>query len=309
MAPGVPVSLTRNTGVTVIDNTGAGVTSGVDRNSPLFGVNSAISQEEGTASNSGGHGSGGQVAGRSLFGTSPAAFSVGSATAGSSFGVSAKSFNAQMAPARPGRSSGGSRASGMAARAGGSSSSSLSASLSRGLPKAGSGAAPQQVSSVTSSISIKHGGKTAGSGGQNAGSDEKPASGVAAIGGGTYTESFPDSTKNTAELSPPDTDQSPFRSPPEELAFPIADLSNMEFLRIAIKAGGHGGAAQEKADIFQRFLNRLNSEHGSSTGLTKSFSPYSPASALGTHLNGEMGLKPSASGLGQGMGLQSSMPY
>jgi hypothetical protein len=141
--------------------------------------------------------------------------------------------------------------------------------------------------------------------------DEKSASGAGkqSGGGGSFSSAFPDSTKQTALLSPPDSDASPFASLPDDLAYSFPDLNTAEFLRLHLSTGILRGKEKQQEDPYQRFLDRMSAERsstapsGATTGLTPSSLPSS--SPLGSQFGYKSGIKPSDS-YGLGTGLQNS---
>ncbi len=99
----------------------------------------------------------------------------------------------------------------------------------------------------------------------SAGSTKTPV-GARSDGSGTYSAGFPDSTKGTAVISPPDGLSSalfnfaPFQ--PEE----ATDLNNREFLAPSLQvAGGSGSSSQGgQEDIYKKLRKYLDASHNGS---------------------------------------------
>jgi hypothetical protein len=84
-----------------------------------------------------------------------------------------------------------------------------------------------------------------------------PGKVATAIGGGQYTTDFPDSTKNTGMVSPPDLGNvSPFVFS-TEIASGFPDLSQREFLRPTYRVGLESSRAQQTEDLYERIERRL----------------------------------------------------
>ena len=89
---------------------------------------------------------------------------------------------------------------------------------------------------------------------------------VAAIAGGQYSADFPDSTKNTALVSPPDLgNTSPFTFQPV-IARGFPDLSDYQFLRPHLHVAPKSMREKEREDVYAR-VERMLAE--SRTGLGK----------------------------------------
>jgi hypothetical protein len=139
-------------------------------------------------------------------------------------------------------------------------------------------------------------------------------SGGGQSGGASSAAAFPDSTKQTAILSPPDSDDSPFASPPDGLSYSFPDLNNMQFLRLALRTGVASGKAKQEEDPYQRFLDRVSAKRSSTTppGVTTGLTPSSlpSSSPLGSQFGYKSGIKPSDSyGLGTGLQNSTSNPF
>ena len=130
--------------------------------------------------------------------------------------------------------------------------------------------------------------------------------------------SFPDSTKQTAVLSPPESDESPFATLPEDLSFSFGDLNDMEFLQLRLSAGVRQGKEKQQENIYERFLDRLAAARtaaaaaGATTGLTSS--GLASSSLLGEEFGYKPGMKSSSgyglrTGLGTGLQNPTSNPY
>jgi hypothetical protein len=72
-----------------------------------------------------------------------------------------------------------------------------------------------------------------------------------------YTGDFPDSTKNTAVISPPDLANSGVFDFDPYVSGEFPDLANREFLRPSLRVGEKSSTTRQKEDLYQRIENRL----------------------------------------------------
>ena len=78
-------------------------------------------------------------------------------------------------------------------------------------------------------------------------------------GAGSYTTDFPDSTRGTAVLSPPDhADQLFAFEPMLSTGFP--DLADREFLVPSLRVEGPSSGLENKLDVYQRIEQRLRND-------------------------------------------------
>jgi hypothetical protein len=94
----------------------------------------------------------------------------------------------------------------------------------------------------------------------------------ATASGGNYSQDFPDSTKNAALISPPDSaNNAVFRFDPNfgDRGFP--DLADYQFLKPTLHVGGvkSTGGPQEE-DLYRRIERRIKEYREASTGTAKS---------------------------------------
>ncbi|HTY85254.1 MAG TPA: hypothetical protein VMB19_13615 [Silvibacterium sp.] len=82
--------------------------------------------------------------------------------------------------------------------------------------------------------------------------------GGGAGGGGTYTSDFPDSTKNTAVISPPDLGATPLFSFEPKVGEDFPDLTQREFLKPSLDVRGTSATGQNDEDPYERIERRLN---------------------------------------------------
>ena len=90
----------------------------------------------------------------------------------------------------------------------------------------------------------------------------------AAIDGGEYASDFPDSTKNTGVISPPDLGNvSRFAFSPE-ISSELPDFSQREFLKPTFHVGLESQKAQQTEDAYERLERRLKEYRESGTKST-----------------------------------------
>ena len=94
---------------------------------------------------------------------------------------------------------------------------------------------------------------------------EALAGGESSSAGGAFAADFPDSTENTAVISPPDPANHPLFSfePSSDHQFP--DLANHQFLQPTFHIGGERssrGGSQNKEDLYSRIEHRLSDYRG-----------------------------------------------
>jgi hypothetical protein len=122
-------------------------------------------------------------------------------------------------------------------------------------------------------------------------------------GSGGYTTDFPDSTKGTAVISPPDSASIPMFHFEPTIASDWPDLADREFLIPSLHVGGPSSEAREKLsqNLYERIEQRLreyegNPEkkglHGEKNGLAPT-NPFSQERELSNGLE----KKPTTSGL------------
>jgi len=76
-------------------------------------------------------------------------------------------------------------------------------------------------------------------------------------GGGSYTTDFPDSTKSTALLSPPDPALNPLFAFDPAMNYEFSDWSEREFLLPTLHVEGKSSGTKEKQDVYERIEERL----------------------------------------------------
>jgi hypothetical protein len=76
-------------------------------------------------------------------------------------------------------------------------------------------------------------------------------------GGGQYTTDFPDSTMNTAQLSPADPNNTPLFSFEPKVATEFPDLADYEFLRPTLHIETESATQGTEEDLYQRIERRL----------------------------------------------------
>lgn len=91
------------------------------------------------------------------------------------------------------------------------------------------------------------------------GEDSSSGSGPGAEGG-TYSTDFPDSTKDTAVVSPPDSANNALFVFEPHVSEGFPDLADYQFLRPTLHVGGgkSSGGDQQKEDLYRRINRRLN---------------------------------------------------
>jgi len=91
--------------------------------------------------------------------------------------------------------------------------------------------------------------------------DKSTQSGGGGSGGAVsvYTSDFPDSTKGTALLSPPDSAREPLFAFDPTVSFEFPDWSQHEFLLLTLHVGGNSSGSGKKQDVYQRIEERLRS--------------------------------------------------
>jgi hypothetical protein len=124
-------------------------------------------------------------------------------------------------------------------------------------PSISAGSAGQRILSQLGSMSNSH-----GNGLSPSINKEEQGSGTAqgtsgAMSGMSYTDDFPDSTKNTAVISPPDPANAPVFafSPGVGVEFP--DLSQYQFLMPSLHIGGESATGKDQEDLYKRIERRL----------------------------------------------------
>ncbi len=240
-----------------------GVSGSVDASSPGITVNDLAGPSGASAVNGavtavptggggGSHGSGGQ----------PAAFNAG----GSSFQVSSSGWGNRSAMPQP-QGFGASMPSGSmhSARGAAKSSSGAAAPASKAAlsalgsqnPGIASRLAKQNLSGAPASTMVPGGHATSSSN-----SEDSTTSGVtggqSGGGGSSYTTDFPDSTKGTAMLSPPDlADNPPLTfTPTVNHSFP--DLADHEFLKPTLRVSGrYSSRKKNNEDLYSRIEDRI----------------------------------------------------
>ncbi len=122
--------------------------------------------------------------------------------------------------------------------------------------------------------------------------DDSEAEGQAADGANAtkYSDDFPDSTKGTAVVSPPDLADSPLFAFKPSVGGEFPDLAQREFLIPTLHVGSQAGQTQQKEDLYQRIERRLqeyrtaeNQKETSNNGLKK-IKPFSSSSSTRTGL-------------------------
>jgi hypothetical protein len=121
--------------------------------------------------------------------------------------------------------------------------------------------------------------------------------------------SFPDSTQGTALLSPPEREGSPVTRLRGELSFSFADLNNKQFMQLSLRAEGAAAAARQQENQYQRFMDRLNTEHSSLSGPAVGLSPSTSSSLLGNRSSYSGSRTAESGGSGLGTGLRPRNPY
>ncbi len=107
--------------------------------------------------------------------------------------------------------------------------------------------------------------------------------------GGSYSSDFPDSTKNTALISPPDSADHPIFKFDPTLSFEWPNLSDREFLVPTLHVGGgSSGSGNKQQDVYQRIEERIRGYHttsrkGKHGSGTKSTNPRSGSSSTSTN--------------------------
>jgi hypothetical protein len=277
--------------VAVSDQAGADATADIPQDS-LSVVNSQVRQstDEITGANA-------------LVERGPSPAAPGAASFGDSvFGVSSSSFQNGMSPLK---GSGSSKQHAAESRLAGSASARLSGEQ-QGVTGTSTGATGTKAASAINAA-VKHATPTAAESADFTGENTTASAegGVTDADGAEYSNSFPDSTRNTAVLSPPESDESPFTAPGG--MFEFRDLADTGFLQPRLKAAAGKGEGQgSEQSLYERFLNRLQAERTASpsNGLRPTSKPSSGFSTLGQRSLGDMGLKPTSS-----LGLPSSMPF
>jgi hypothetical protein len=291
--------------VAVSDQAGADATADIPQDS-LSVVNSQVRQstDEITGANAlVERGPSPAAPGAASFGEA-GAFGAQSINAGHSvFGVSSSSFQNGMSPLK---GSGSSKQHAAESRLAGSASARLSGEQ-QGVTGTSTGATGTKAASAINAA-VKHATPTAAESADFTGENTTASAegGVTDADGAEYSNSFPDSTRNTAVLSPPESDESPFTAP-GGMSFEFRDLADTGFLQPRLKAAAGKGEGQgSEQSLYERFLNRLQAERTASpsNGLRPTSKPSSGFSTLGQRSLGDMGLKPTSS-----LGLPSSMPF
>jgi hypothetical protein len=124
-----------------------------------------------------------------------------------------------------------------------------------------SSVAGQNLMYEAASMSLSNGNSSALSNGQEQDVSQPGGDQAAtgAKGGGSYAEDFPDSTRNTALLSPPDpANTSPFSFTPR-LTEQFPDLAQYEFLKLTfhVRASGVSSNPEKREDLYQHIERRL----------------------------------------------------
>jgi hypothetical protein len=94
--------------------------------------------------------------------------------------------------------------------------------------------------------------------------DESTQSGGTESGGAAYTTDFPDSTRGTALLSPPDPALDPIFIFEPKVGLEFPDLSEREFLAPTLNIGSRDSMSSRpgaKEDVYQRIEKRLRGYH------------------------------------------------
>ena len=131
----------------------------------------------------------------------------------------------------------------------------------------GMSASSAQKSAITSALASGKAGTAQGSTNAPAqgllaqsGNEEEsgaPGKGTAASGAGAYSPDFPDSTKNTGLISPPDASTTSLFAFGAPVSHEFPDLSEHEFLRPTLHVGGGSGGERKKEDLYRRIERRL----------------------------------------------------
>lgn len=87
--------------------------------------------------------------------------------------------------------------------------------------------------------------------------DESTQSAGRGSGTGVYTTDFPDSTRDTALLSPPDLALKPLFSFDPEVSSEFPDWSEREFLKPTLHVKGTSSGSAGKEDLYERIEARL----------------------------------------------------
>ena len=77
------------------------------------------------------------------------------------------------------------------------------------------------------------------------------------LAGGQYTTDFPDSTRNTALLSPPDPDNTSVFIFEPKVTIEFPDLADHEFLRPTLHMETESATQRTEEDLYQRIERRL----------------------------------------------------
>jgi hypothetical protein len=88
---------------------------------------------------------------------------------------------------------------------------------------------------------------------------QQPSSNTGKSGGESYTTDFPDSTKGTAQVSPPDPAGTPLFSFDTTMDTEFPDLAQREFLVPTLHVGAEGTEQKKEQDLYKRIEQRLES--------------------------------------------------
>ena len=155
----------------------------------------------------------------------------------------------------------------------------------------GMSASSAQKSAITSALASGKVGTTLGSTNApaqgllaqsgNEEESEAPSIGKTSSGAGTYSSDFPDSTKNTGVISPPDASTTSVFTFGASVSHEFPDLTEYEFLRPTLHVGGGSGGEQKKEDLYRRIERRLQEyreadtlKNGLETGKHPSENPF-----------------------------------
>ena len=123
---------------------------------------------------------------------------------------------------------------------------------------AGHGSSKPPTGSGLKTLASMSSGSVPGKSNSDKEGDEDSEVGGGAGGGGTYTSDFPDSTKNTAVISPPDLGATPLFSFEPKVGEDFPDLTQREFLKPSLDVRGTSATGQNDEDPYERIERRLN---------------------------------------------------
>jgi len=104
-------------------------------------------------------------------------------------------------------------------------------------------------------------GSSSASAGSSGGVNGKTHPSTAGAGSPRYTSDFPDSTENSAVLSPPANPDSPLAGFNPQITAQFPDLSTYQFLRPTLNVAVRLSGGQEE-DLYKRIEHRLNNYRG-----------------------------------------------